>query len=276
MPCIVKRLTSVGLVPVDYSADSLAAAAQYEPNDGVYTVTNTFGTDRVLKLGAHWDRLEDSARRANIPLKLDRPRLQAALRQLIDEAGFGSVRFRVTVSAEAPDEFILSVEPFKPLAPEVYETGIRVITSAAANRENPAAKTTAWMHDRAALETALPPGVFTAILISEDGALLEGTSSNFYAILNGELRTAGEGVLPGIAQQVVFEVAPSILPVRREAVKIGDIPRIEEAFITSASRGIVPIVEMDGMSISGGAPGETTRKLRAAYLMWVDDHMETL
>ncbi len=276
MPCIVKRLTSAGLLPVDYSAESLADAATHEPSSGVYTVTNTFGTDRVLKLSAHWDRLEDSARRANIPLKLDRPRLQAALRQVIEEAGYGSVRFRVTVPADAPNEFILSVEPFKPLAPKVYETGIRVITSAVANRANPAAKTTAWMHDRAALEAGLPPGVFTAILVSEDGVLLEGTSSNFYAILNGELRTAGEGVLPGIAQQVVFEVAPSILPVRREAVKIGDIPRIEEAFITSASRGIVPVVEIDGMPISGGAPGETTRTLRAAYLAWVEDHLETL
>ncbi len=276
MPCIVKRLTPAGLVLVDTSASSLADAAAHEPKDGVYTVTNTFDTDRVLKLSAHWDRLEDSARRANIALKIDRPRLQAALRQVIEEAGFGSVRFRVTVSAGAPDEFILSVEPFKPLAPEVYETGIRVITSAAANRENPSAKTTGWMHDRAALEAALPPGIFTAILMSEDGALLEGTSSNFYAILDGELRTAGEGVLPGIAQQVVFEVAPSILPVRRDPVQIGDISRLEEAFITSASRGIVPVIEIDGLAISGGTPGETTRKLRAAYLAWVESHLEPL
>jgi branched-subunit amino acid aminotransferase/4-amino-4-deoxychorismate lyase len=119
MPCYIRILTPQGLQPVPYTADSLADAVRYEPSDGIYTVTNTYHTVQVLKFDAHLDRLEDSARRESIPLRLDRRRLRQGLRQMIAEAGFGDVRFRITVSRQQPDHFILSVEPFKPQPPSI-------------------------------------------------------------------------------------------------------------------------------------------------------------
>ncbi|MBE0689304.1 MAG: hypothetical protein IH587_04185 [Anaerolineae bacterium] len=93
MPTAIKILTPEGLQPADYSADSLADAARYEPHDGVYTITNTYARTKVLKIDAHFDRMEDSARRAGMALTLDRGRLRAALREMIVDAGFGDVRF---------------------------------------------------------------------------------------------------------------------------------------------------------------------------------------
>lgn len=276
MPTLIKRLTHTGLTPVDYTADSLVDAARHEPHDGVYTITNTYQIYKTLKLNAHLDRLEQSAALAGIPLKLDRARLQAALREMITEAAYGDVRFRITVPKDAPDEFILSVEPFKPPAPETVTNGVHCTTTPGSARHNPAAKTTGWMHDREAVEKTLPPGIYTGLLLSETGDLLEGLSSNFYAILHGELRTAGKDVLGGIAQQIVFEVAPEVLPVRRDAVNTADIPRLEEAFVTSSSRAITPVVSIDGIQIGDGKPGEKTLALRERYLAWVDSHLEAL
>jgi branched-chain amino acid aminotransferase len=276
MPCYIRVLTPDGLQPVSYSAGSLADAAKHEPHDGVYTITNTFNSFQVLKLDAHLDRLENSARRENIPLKLDRPRLRAALRRMIEEANYGDVRLRITVPGSQPDHFILSVEPFTPLAPSVYSHGVRCITVPGAARHDPDTKTTDWMHDRRKIEAGLPPHIFTGLLLDADGNILEGLSSNFYAILNGELRTAGQGVLPGIAQQIVFEIAPVIIPVHKEAVHVSDIPSLDGAFITSASRGIVPVVEIDDIQIGDGTPGGETFALREAYLAWVDEHLEEL
>lgn len=275
-PCYIRVLTPDSLQPVDYTADSLTDAAQYEPDDGIYTVTNTYETYKTLKLNAHLDRLEDSARRADIPLKLDRQRLRDALRQMITEAGYGDVRFRVTVPRAHADQFILSIEPFTPLRAEFIASGIRCITAPNSARSNPAAKTTDWMHKRKHLSDTMPPGIYDTILLDEMGMMLEGLGSNFYAILSGELRTAGEGILRGIAQQIVFEVAPSILPVRRDGVHTHDIPLLEEAFITSSSRGIVPVVEIDGIPISNGRPGQKTMSLRQAYNAWVSEHLEEL
>ena len=99
MPCLIRRLTASGLQTVDYSAESLADAAEFESRDGVYTVANTFHQTQTLKLDAHLDRLEDSARRVGIALDLDRARLRSSLREMILDSGYGDVRFRITVPA---------------------------------------------------------------------------------------------------------------------------------------------------------------------------------
>ena len=275
MPTLIRFLTPAGLAPAPYTADSLVDAARHEP-EGVYTITNTFEHTKVLKIDAHLDRLEDSARREGITVSLDRPRLRAALRQLIAESGFGDVRFRVTVPRRDPDQLVLSCEPFKPLPAAVFEQGVRVVLIHGAIRHNPSAKTTDWMVDRQGIEEALPKDVFTGILVGERGELLEGLSSNFYAILAGELWTAGSGVLPGIAQLIVLEVAPDVLPVRRAAPLAADLQRIDEAFVTSASRGIVPVVQIDETRLGDGTPGPLTRTLRECYQAWASAHLEEL
>lgn len=275
-PCLIKTLTPDGLHNVDYTADSLAEAVQHEPDDGVYTVTNTYDTFKTLKLDAHLDRLEDSARRAGIALSLNRKRLRDALREMIAEADFGDVRFRITVPRATPDHLILSIEPFAGVPLELIAHGVRVITAADSARDNAAAKTTDWMHSRKQLSDAMPEGVYDTILLDSQGQMLEGLSSNFYAILDGTLRTAEDGVLHGISQQIVFEIAPNVLQVERTPVRIGDIPQLEEAFITSSSRGIVPVVEIDGHPLGDGTPGVITRRLRRAYDVWVQEHLQPL
>lgn len=276
MPAYIRLLTPDGLQTVDYTASSLADAARYEPDEGIYTVTNTVYKTRVLKLDAHLDRMEDSARRANIPLQLDRARLRATLRSMILEAGYGDVRFRITVSKDTPQNFLITLEPFHPPAPELIEQGTRVITAPNSARHNAAAKTTDWMHDRKRLQDAMPPGIYDTILMDGNGHLLEGLAANFYAIINGELRTAGEGVLPGIAQQIVFEIAPAVLPIVKTAPHIDELPAMHEAFITSSSRGIIPVIEIDGHKLGDGTPGVITRRLRNAYQAWLNKHLEEI
>lgn len=209
MPTYIRVLTPQGVTPVNYQAESLADAAQFEPADGVYTVTNTYQVTQVLKIDAHLDRMEDSAERAGFRLKLDRPRLRTALRTMITAAGFGDVRFRVTASKHAPDQLILSLEPYHPPPSTLIERGVRVITIPNSARMNPAAKTTDWMHERKAIADQLTDGIYDAILMDDAGNLLEGLAANFYVIIDRELRTAGAGVLPGIAQQIVLEIAPA-------------------------------------------------------------------
>lgn len=273
-PCVINILTPDGLQPVSYTADSLADAVQYEPHDGVYTLANTFEGGKVLKLDAHLDRLEDSARRVDIPLKLDRPTLRKALGVMIQQSGYKDVRYRITVPHDSSNHIILSIEPFSGHPSEIYQNGVRAITLPNVARSNPVAKTTGWMHNRDSV--AMPAGIFTGLLLDDQGSILEGTSSNFYAILNGELRTAAEGVLPGIAQQIIFEIAPDILPVKRAAVNVSDISQLSEAFISGSSRGIVPVIEIDGITLGNGKPGAITQKLREAYAAWLKAHLETL
>ncbi len=276
MPALIKLLTAQGLDNVDYSASSLADAAQYEPDDGIYTVANTFNTYDTLKLNAHFDRMEDSAKRQSIPLNLNRQRLRQSLRQMIDEADYGDVRFRITVARSQPEQFILTIEPFTAPSQQIIEQGVSCITAANNARTDAEAKTTDWMHARKALSDAMPEGIYDTFLLDKDGKILEGLGCNFYAIVNGILRTAGEGVLKGISQQIVFEVAESIIKVEQKAVHVSEIDQFSEAFLTSSSRGIIPVVEIDGIQIGDGQVGQATKKLRAAYQVWMDNHLEAL
>jgi branched-chain amino acid aminotransferase len=281
--CIIRRLTPERLELVAYTAASLADATRYEPREGVYTITNTYETTKVLKFDAHMDRLADSAARAGISLKLDRARVRAAVREMIVNAPFGGaddppgdVRFRITVGADEPACAILSIEPFKPLAAELIARGVRCVTVKGSARDNPAAKTTDWMHDRTQIEATLPRAMYTGLLVDDDGAILEGLSSNFYAIKHGALYTADEGVLPGISRQIVYEVAPRVLPLEKKPIRVRDLEKIDEAFITSSSRGIVPVVEIDHVRIGDGLPGVKTMAIRHEYLGWMRDHLEEL
>jgi branched-subunit amino acid aminotransferase/4-amino-4-deoxychorismate lyase len=113
------------------------------------------------------------------------------------------------VPRHQPDHFILSIEPFIPPSQNLIESGVRCVTASGMARRNPAAKTNDWAQNRR--HFTLPEGIYEGLLVSDAGDILEGFGSNFYGVLNGELRTAGEGMLPGIAQQIVFTIAPAVL-----------------------------------------------------------------
>lgn len=273
-PIPIGILTPEGLQPAPYAATSLAEAIPFEPR-GVYTVGRTYNRLFTLLFDEHLARLAESARLESIPARIDRAALRDALRRLIESSDYTDARFRITIPHHAPHTAIISLERLIPILPEVYENGVRVVTLHMA-RHNPAAKSTTWMSARKAATDAFPPGVYEGILVDEGGHLLEGTSSNFYAVMDGVLRTAGEGVLHGIAQRVVETVAPDIIPIDWRPVRADQLWALDEAFLTSASRGVVPIVMIDAQIIADGRPGPVTRRLGAAYDAWAAAHLERL
>lgn len=273
MPTYIRKLAPDGLHSVDYDADNLADASQYEAQKGVYTVANTYQRTQVLKFDAHLDRMEQSAHLAGIALKLDRVHLRQMLRQMILDSGFGDVRFRITVGADAPDEFVITLEPFTPLSTTIIENGVSCMTMPNSARQNPLVKSTEWMHQRDEIKQA---DAYETLLLDNHQHILEGTGSNFYAIKVNTLHTAGEGVLGGIARLIVLDVAQNIIPVELTPISVDDIPHIQEAFITSSSRGIIPVVKIDNRTIGDGRVGKVTTDLREAYQAWVNGHLEEL
>ena len=75
---------------------------------------------------------------------------------------------------------------------------------------------------------------------------------------------------------IVIEVCEGIVPLRMDAPNIADLARFSEAFLSSSSRGIVPVVEIDGAPIGDGRAGAITLALRSAYQRWVKRHLEEL
>lgn len=267
-------LTPDELAPAPYAVTSLAEAVAYEPR-GVYTVTRTFHGDRALLLDAHLDRLEESARLVTIPLTLDRDRLRAALRGLLRRADYPDAKFRITVPRDQPDAIYLSLEPYQPVPDGVLEHGARIVTVPLV-RENPVAKTTDWMTTRLPAVKSLPSGVFEGVLVSSDGRLLEGLSSNFYGVRNGVLRTAGQDVLAGITRRAILTIAPAIVPVDLAALHLKDLPHLSEAMITSSGRGVVPVTRIDGEPVGSGEVGPVVAAIRRLYDEWTEHTSEPI
>jgi branched-chain amino acid aminotransferase len=216
-----------------------------------------------------------SAQLLGFPFRHSDTELRTAVRQAVEASGFEMPRVRLTIPFAEPDSALILLEPFSPPPAEVYERGVRV-NLAYGQRQMPRAKDSRFIEARRRLVVEHDGGAFEVILCREDGALLEGTSSNFYAVLDGTLRTAGEGVLEGIARSVLLEVAPAVLPVVLESVQVDDLPRLSEAMLTSASRGVIPVVQIEGTIIGDGRPGPFTAQLRARYDQQVEQELEPL
>jgi branched-subunit amino acid aminotransferase/4-amino-4-deoxychorismate lyase len=103
-------------------------------------------------------------------------------------------------------------------------------------------------------------------LVDGRGRLLEGTSSNFFGLRDGVLHTAGTGVLEGVTRSALLSLAAGLgLPVALEPVHRDSIAELDEAFLSSSTRSLVPIVNVAGAAVGDGTPGPVTRRLLAGY-----------
>ena len=161
------------------------------------------------------------------------------------------------------------------LDPALYERGVSAVTLDM-HRDNPHAKDTRFIATAQEAYSRLPPGVEEGLLVAEDGTLLEGLSSNFFALVDGELRTEQERVLEGITRSLAIEAAESLLPVRRVGVRRDELPRVQEAFLTSVSRELLPVVRIDQQPIGDGRVGPATRALMQAFAALVAREREEL
>ena len=262
------------LKPAPFEADSLAEVAQQEP-EGVYTVTRTYKRDQAVLLEAHFDRLEESAELVQIPFQFNRQAVRQSLRQMIHRTNFQDSRFRITLPREQPDQVLLAVEPLQIVSAELRRQGVRVATLPI-TRRNPRAKTNNWIAQRTQAQRSLAADVYECITVNDIGELIEGFSSNFYAIKDGCLYTAKRGMLHGIARRIVLTIAEEVLPLNFAAIKRTEIPNLQEAFLTSSSRGILAIIAIDGHMVGQGEPGQITAELAARYDRWVEEHLEPI
>ena len=222
------------------------------PPRGAYTTFRTYGGSRVLRPEQHLARLRESVDLQGLPADLGPARFERGVGRAIAAADLPEARLRVTF---APPRLLISVWPFEPLPAALYETGADCV-SVPVRRANPHAKDTRFLAEAAAAYAGLPPGAHEGLMFdAANGALLEGLSSNVFAVLDGQLRTENERVLRGVTRGVVLELATGLLPVRLEPVRREQLARLDEAFLTSVSRGVLAVASIDGRPVGGGRPG---------------------
>ena len=269
------RITPTQNIHLQIAASSLDEVTRQLP-EGYYSTFRTFdGGTRVLGLTAHLKRLYEPVSAPEVDDLFLRRQLFALLERFRPEEA------RVRVMMTKQGQVYLATEPLKPLPREVYEKGVRVET-AALRRKSPHLKSTAFITASASERKHIArEGIFEALLI-KDGHILEGMTSNFFYVAGRDafppsIGTARDDILFGVTRQTIIEIARgSGLAVEYQPLKLDQLHAVSEAFLTSSSRGIVPVVQIDQVMIGQGKPGPITKKLSAAYEAHVIEKAERI
>jgi branched-chain amino acid aminotransferase len=242
---------------------------------GVYEAMRTFGHHRFLELEGHMARARHSLDRMGWGYLFDEARMRRCLDRVCREAPFAEMRVRFDVlgapalARGSDSRELIALAPFTPPAREIYERGVAVTTTSAIARSDPLTKSAEFVERRRRIERATPQA-YERLIVDPSGEILEGFSSNFYVVRDGVLMTAGQGVLEGVTRRIVLALAAEGgVPVRLAPPLAAEIAQVQEAAISSSSRGLVPVVSVDGRAIGDGVPGPVIGALRAAYEAFV-------
>lgn len=234
---------------------------------GFYTTFRTYEDRKsVLGLRAHLERLYQPAARQGIEPAVQEDRLRWALAELLDNYS-DEARVRLILSGKG--QIFVAVESLKPLPPEIYLQGVKVIT-ADVERHNPRLKSTSFIsQSQIARKKIAESQLFEALLVRK-GRILEGMTSNFFYVKEGTVGTARQDILLGVTRRTVLRVLRGGgFEIVYQPLKLDQVPTLSEAFITSSSRGIVPIVQIDQWTVGKGRPGSITKQLMQAYTPYV-------
>lgn len=257
-------------VPLPAGIEGMHAALAELPN-GVYSGLRSFSGGRFLALDEHIARAERSARTLGFELGPERAVLLRGLQRVVDAAAPRDLKLRFDL---LPAPFALdgvsarlwlSTAPFAPVPQRFLELGVRVEVAEHLVRATPLVKTTDFVLRRRPLPLETEQA-YEHLLVDREGRILECSSSNFYAVARGTLVTAGSGVLEGITRGIVLRLASaSGLALEMRAPRLQEVASWDEAFLSSSTRGLVPVVDVAGTQVGDGHPGPVTQSLIEAY-----------
>jgi len=244
---------------------------------GLYTTFRTYAhRTKVIGLRAHLDRLYLPAQALGTRVVLNRGPLREMLADLLKALTPNEARVRLILDmSREPGEIYLLLQDLQTLPAQVYQDGVHVAISRG-SRKKPLLKQTAFIKESSAERKLLGREIFE-VLLAHNGLILEGMTSNFFYLLRGELGTAGRGVLSGVTRETVMTIARKAgIQVRYKALALREIPEIDEAFITSSSRGVVPVVRIVDQPVGNGTVGQTTKQLMNLYEQRIADIAEPI
>ena len=252
----------------------------YQFADGVYEVIAIRG-GKLLDEEAHLKRLHRSLDELRIPAPIGDAALGIVLREIVRRNGVetGIVYMQITRGVAPRDHafpksakstLVVTSRTSRRPDPRLWEDGIGVITIADIRWERCDIKSIALVPNVLGKQQARESGVFEAWQVDRDGQITEGTSTNAWIVAGDATvvtRAADNAILNGVTRLAVFDI------IAREGYRLDERPftveeakAAREAFLTSTTSDVLPVVRIDGTPIGNGKPGSLTSKLRSAYL----------
>ncbi len=232
----------------------------------------------VYRLEDHRQRLQAGARMLGIALPTALAQLPAIVRGLAQRCELEDARVRLTLTAGpvlpgkgARPSLLLQARPATDYPEALYERGMSAMTAPVRRNETSSlsgVKSLNCLDNLLSREWARAAGADTGLLLNTRGLIAEASTSNVFLVRDGELLTppVQDGALPGITRGAVLELAVAADMVAREAsLRPDDLRPADEAFLTNAAGGVMPLVSLDSADVGSGRPGEITLRIRALY-----------
>ncbi|WP_114287480.1 D-amino-acid transaminase [Candidatus Halocynthiibacter alkanivorans] len=249
--------------------------------DGIYEVTSVL-EGKLVDFEGHVLRLQRSLSELDMASPVDMDELLTIHRELVarNELDEGGVYLQITRGAPADRDFVFPDPAETPStivmftqsknlanAPSV-QTGISVISIEDLRWGRRDIKTVQLLYPSMGKMMAKKAGADDAWLV-EDGFVTEGTSNNAYIVKGGKIitRQLSNDILHGITRAAVLRFASEAqMEVEERLFSIEEAQQADEAFITSATTFVQPVVKIDGETVGTGTPGPVAMRLREIYL----------
>ena len=250
--------------------------------DGVYEVTSVLG-GKLIDFAGHCKRLARSLAELDMAAPVTDDELLAIHRELVTANGVdeGLVYLQITRGAPGdrdfafpdpattPSTLVLFTQSKPGLAENpAAKTGMKVISIPDIRWGRRDIKTVQLLYPSMGKMMAKKAGCDDAWMV-EDGFVTEGTSNNTYIVRGNRIitRHLSSEILQGITRAAVLRFAAEAqMEVEERPFTIEEAKTADEAFFTSASAFVMPVVEIDGEALGGGTPGPVTARLREIYL----------
>lgn len=255
---------------------------------GIVSGWGVFSTIRVFEgilfaFERHWARMQKDARLLRVPFPTDPEYIKSRLQKVLDANAIGNGTLRVIVARnkggmwEGPGidrEFDLIAF----LAPiNNWGKGVRLgVIPQARHAANMFAgtKILSWAQNLAWYEAAHERGLDEVVLLNERGEVSECTSANIFAAMGDEVWTPpiNSGCLPGVTRDLLLEgIHIPGIKVIEKTLTLADLQRADEVFITSTTRNLLPVVEIEGLNLSHD--DRVRLILDAAFSAYIDSYV---
>ncbi len=233
----------------------------------------------VFKLNEHIDRLYETCHSLMINVGITKTQMVAAVVDTLKANGLrdGYIRLVVTRGdgdlgldprkCKAGPNIIIIADSITLYPQEFYEKGLTIVTVPTVRNHpeaiNPQLKSLNYLNNIMAKIEANNAGVPEAIMLDGSGYVAECTGDNIFMVKNGVLKTPLQGRLRGITRDAVMALAEQKLKlaVQETLITRHELYNAEEVFLTGTAAELIPVVKIDGRSISNGEPGPVTLNL---------------
>jgi branched-chain amino acid aminotransferase len=248
---------------------------------GVFDYTRSY-QGKPFKLHEHILRLQRSAAAIELTLPWSTAELSAIVQETFDRNGYPDAGIRIVATGGPSSDFMtpegnpslmVMITPLTSSQETAQARGVK-ITTVEMDRVLPTVKSINYMGAVMAVEAAKRQGAVEAIYRTREGLITEGTRANLFVFKGDQLITAEQDVLAGITRAVVLEIASDDFEVHQGPVYYEDLRSgaVDEVFITSSTKEILPVVQVDEIQIGNGKPGPKTQKLLALFHSYVENY----